>query len=348
MRKRIPKYCLAALVLIFLLLTAGCRDDVELKWVTGLGPGELFRVEDISCTEAEARLFLMNQKNRYEAAYGENIWKIPVEEESFAGYMKKKLEVFLSQLKCMVVMAQKRGIALSEEEKKQADAAAAEYLSSLKEDAAAYLGLSEKDLSRLYQEYRLAELLVSQVTAAAAGEISDDEARVIEVQQIIFPKVQQQEDGSLVPLMDSEMQALRARAEEAAGRAASGDSFANLQEVYSSEEAGSIQVSRYDVEEAWEQAVFALGSGEVSGVIETDTAFYVVRCISNLIPDLTAANKEVIRQRRSAELFYQEYNGFIKNLLILSDSESWKKFSFETEVPDTEADFYAIYDKYFS
>lgn len=348
MTERIRRGCLTALILCLLCLTAGCRDDVEVKWVTGLGPGELFRVEDKSCTEAEARLFLMNQKNRYEASYGENIWRIPVEEESFAGYMKKKLEIFLSQLKCMAVMAEKREITLSEEEKKQAAAAAGEYLSSLDEDAAAYVGLSEEALTRLYQEYRLADLLVRQVTAAAGGEISDDEARVIEVQQIVFPREKQGEDGSLLPLTDSETQTLRAEAAEAAERAAGGDSFANLQEVYSSEKAGSIQVSRYDVEKEWEQAVFALGSGEVSGVIETEGAFYVVRCVRNLIPDLTAANKEVIRQRRSAALFYQEYDAFVKDLLILSDAEKWKKFSFESEVPDTSVDFYAIYDKYFS
>lgn len=335
------------LILAAALLFCGCKNAVQVKLTTGLNQGELFRIENKACTEAEARLFLMNQKNRYEASYGERIWSISVDGESFADYMKDQLENFLSQLKCMVLMAEDRGISLSEEEEKLTLAAAKEYLEALSEEEQSYLNMTEEQLTKLYREYRLADRLVDQVTAAVDTEISDDEARIIEVQQIVFPKTETVEDGSTVVLSESEVEALRSNAQTVADRAAAGDAFGSLQEVYSSEEAGSIRVSRYDVKPQWEEAVFSLGSGEISGVIETEDAFYVVRCVNNLLADETEANKEVIREKRKAETFYREYEAFTANLTSQYDAQGWKNLSFTDEIPSGSADFYEVYDKYF-
>jgi len=338
---------LLALAWMLLLCGVGCKDDVEVKLTTGLNEGELFRIEKKACTEAEARLFLMNQKNQYESSYGENIWKASVGDTTFAGKMKEQLEEFLYQLKGMVLMAESRGITLSEEEKTLASEAAKEYMAGLDGEAKAYLEMTEEQITQLYQEYRLAERLVSQVTAIVEEEISDDEARIIEVQQIVFPLTKMAEDGSTVPLSMTEMADVRLKAQEALDRAAAGDSFTTLQEMYSSEAVGSIRVSRHDVEDDWEIPVFALGKGELSSVIETKEALYVVRCISNLLEEETIVNKEVIRERKKAQVFYQEYNAFVARLLVQNNAEGWQGLSFNNWVPDCDVDFYEIYETVF-
>ncbi len=340
-------FCLVVSMLMCLLLLGGCQDDVQVKLTTGLNEGELFRIEKTACLEAEARLFLMNQKNQYEASYGDNIWDASVEGETFAGQMKVQLEDFLYQLKGMVVMAEERGIALSDEEKNRTTAAAKEYLAELSEEAVSYIHITEDQLVQLFQQYRLAERLVAQVTAIVEEEISDDEARVIEVQQIVMPLVKIAEDGSQTAVSADEEATVRADAQMAAERAAGGETFTTLQELYSSEAVGSIRVSRYDVEDAWENAVFALGSGEISGVIETKEALYVVRCVSNLLESETVINKEVLRERKKAEIFYQEYNAFVAKLMVQNDAEAWKAISFTNWVPDCDVDFYEVYERHF-
>lgn len=349
MKNKKGKNCLAWLVMVLLCLLSGCKSDVEVKLTTGLSQGELFRVENKACTTAEAKLFLMNQKNQYDQSYGERIWNVSLGEETFAEHMEEQLKDFLVQLKSMVLMAESRGISLSEEEKNLAAAAAEEYLAGLSEEAAAYLNMTEEKLSALYREYRLAERLVAQVTAGVSGEISDDEARVIEVQQVILykNKTATQTQGEEASQTESELQQLREKAQTVAEKAAAGDAFANLQEIYSDEETGSIQVSRYDVDSVWEEAVFALGSGEVSGVIETDDAFYVVRCVNNMLIDETLANKETIRERQKAELFYQEYNTFTASLLSQYDETGWEQLSFTDAIPECQINFYEVYDTYF-
>lgn len=346
-KKKSGKLCLLAMVMILLLCCVGCKDDVQVKLTTGLNEGELFRIEKKACTEAEARLFLMNQKNQYEGTYGENIWKASVGDTTFAGQMKDQLQAFLYQLKGMVLMAESRGIVLSDEEKALAASAAKEYMAGLSAEAASYLGMTEAQMTQLYQEYRLAERLVAQVTAIVEEEISDDEARVIEVQQIVFPLNIVEEDGSVVPVSVEEKTELKKKAQEAADRAMAGDSFALLQETYSSEPAGNIRVSRFDVEEAWEMAVFSLGKEEISGVIETKDALYVVRCINNLLSDETLTNKEVIRERKKAQIFYQEYNAYVAKLLVQNKEGGWQSVAFTNWVPDCDVDFYEIYESVF-
>ncbi len=338
------------LCLVLLFATAsltGCKDDVQLKLTTGLSEGELFRIEKKSCTQAEARLFLMNQKNRYEMAYGDRIWDAMVGKETFSQQMTDQLEAFLYQWKGMVLMAESRDISLSEDEKNRAAEAAKEYMAGLSTEAAAYLNMTEEQLTRLYREYRMAERLVAQVTAVVADEISDDEARVIQVQQIVLPLTATLEDGTTAPLSAKEQADAWTAAREAADRAAAGDAFATLQELYSAESVGSICVSRHDVEDAWETAVFALGNGEVSDIIETEEALYVVRCIKNLLPEETVENKDVILARKKAEVFYQEYNAFVAKLVVQSDDQRWQELSFGKKVPVGQVDFYEIYDKYF-
>lgn len=347
MSKKKIKYGLTAAILGVLLLLAGCKSDVELKLTTGLNQGDLFRIENEVCTEAEARLFLMNQKNHYEASYGGHIWDVPVKGEKFADYMKDQLKSFLIRFKSMILMAEDRHISLSDEEKNMAASAAQEYMAGLSEEAAAYIGMTEEQITKLYQEYRLADRLVSQVTAAVNTEISDDEARVIEVQQIVFPRTKTGEDGETVRLSDGEDAALRNMAQDVAGRAAEGDAFSNLQQIYSGGTEGSIQVSRYDVDDAWEEAVFSLGSGEISGLIETEEAYYVVRCVNNMLTEETLENKEIIRERQRAEVFYREYYAFTAGLTSQHNDEAWQKLSFRGDIPECEADFYAIYDTYF-
>ena len=273
--------------------------------------------------------------------------KAAVGDTNFAGQMKDQLQAFLYQLKGMVLMAESRGITLSDEEKTLAASAAKMYLAGLSAEAVSYLGMTEEQLTQLYQEYRLAERLVAQVTAIVEEEISDDEARVIEVQQIVFPLNKTEEDGSEVPISVEEKTELKKRAQEAADRALAGESFTLLQETYSSEPAGSIRVSRFDVEKAWETAVFALGKEEISGVIETKDALYIVRCINNLLGEETLTNKEVIRERKKAEIFYQEYNAYVAKLLVQNKEGGWQSLAFTNWVPDCDVDFYEIYDMVF-
>lgn len=348
MRKKTIRACLAAVTAAFMLTAAGCSEDVTLKLTKGLGAEEVFRLEDLSCTEHEVRLFLMNQKSLCEEAYGRNIWDFPLDEGSFDDYMMGQLQKFLPQLKGMVLMAKDRGLTLSEEEKKAASDAAAGYLAGLGEAEAAYVGITQEELAALYEEYRLADLLVQDVTSSIAPEISDDEARVMEVQEIVLHKSGTDGDGNPTALSDDQIEALRDRAREAVGQAASGAEFTSLQDIYSNEPSGSIRISRQDVPAEWEQVIFDLTDGQVSGILENEDEICIVYCVNYYMKPETEANKTVIQESRRAAAFYQAYETYTEGLVIQEAAEKWAGLSFaDSRVPHTDVNFYDFYEQYF-
>lgn len=342
------KSCVAAAMAGLMLMSSGCSESVTVKWTTGLNAGELFRIENLSCTESQARLFLMNQKSLCEEIFGKNIWDFALEDGTFNDYMVKQLQEFLSQLKGMALMADERGVTLSVEEKQAASDAAEEYLAELGEEEAAYVNISQEELTALYEEYRQAELLVEDVTAQVRLEISDDEARVMEVQEIVLYKTGTDQDGHPISLTDSEITQLRRTAEKAAEQAASGTVFTSLQEAYSQEPSGSIRISRRDVPAEWESVLFDLTNGETSGVLETEDMICVIYCVNHYLEPETEENKQVLLEKRRSEEFYQEYGIFAEGLVSQYDTEQWESLAFTDEqIPPTDVNFYEIYEQYF-
>lgn len=57
-------------------------------------------------------------------------------------------------------------------------------LASLTEDEIAYMGVSESDIKEYYEHYALAQKVYHSLTKAVNEEVSDDEARVMEIMQI--------------------------------------------------------------------------------------------------------------------------------------------------------------------
>ncbi len=345
-KKKIPG--LAAILAAGMLLLAGCSKGVTVKLTTGLNGGEMFRIEDLSCTQEEVRLFLMNQKSLYEAAYGENIWSVSLEEETFDAYLAEQLQDFLIRLKTMTLMAEQQGVDLTEEERQAAAEAAETYLAALGEEERQYVQISQEALTSLYEEYRLAERLVKEITDSMTIEVSDDQARVMEVQEIVLYKTKTNEDGTVSPMDDSEIQECRKQAEEAREKAASGTPFTSLQELYSGEASGSIRLTRQDVSQEWEDEIFNLTSGQVSSLLENEDGFYIIYCVDHYLEQETQENRETIIEEKKTEEFYQQYQSFTAGLATQYDSSRWEGISFaDEEIPHTEVNFYDIYEEYF-
>ncbi len=335
-----------ALLILCLSVLSGC-SGLRVRLTTGLSRNDLFRVEKKACSVGEAKLFLMSQKHSYEDLYGERIWNVPVGETTFADYLSGELEGFLVQLTCMALMADDRDLSLTKAEKSQVAAAAKDYYNDLSDAEKDYLGLSQSEIEEIYTDYRLAEKLAEDLTSGANTEISDDEARGIEVEEITWPITQTDAEGNTAKLSYAERQSFYVEASDVAARAADGEDFQKLAGLYTDGTAESARISRGEREESWEEVVFSLGSGEVSGVIETDSAYCVVYCVSNLCEAETEENRETIREERRAEAFYESFEEYVQDLTFRYAENGWEELSFTADIPSGTADFYAVYDKYF-
>lgn len=343
-RRLIPMpVCL--LLCMVLLLPSGCSKvaQTDIQFTTGLSEHELFKIGQEVCTSQQAAVLLASQRNSYEAVYGDGIWKIPIGESDFEGVVLDSMKALLAQMKCMVLMAEEYGVTLPEGEKRRIREAAAEFCQAADKRELAAAGVTEDDVYQVFYEYRLSNQLIDELTQNVDVEISDNDARIIQVQQIFFSVVDG--EGNSVPPEEKEnrydrMAAIRQRVD-------SGEDFGKLAEIYDVNQQTHFALGRGEMPQAYEETVFALEDGEVSDIIETDAGFYLVKCLEDYDIEATQAHKEQMGAVKKKDAFSQLYDTFTAGLTSEFNQSAWEQLSMAGEGRITGADFFGIYRDYF-
>lgn len=115
----------------------------------------------------------------------------------------------------------------------------------------------------VYEQYCLANKLVEELTKDVNVEVSDSEARIIQVEQILIKTYAVDANGNQAPLSEEDKAAKRQTAEEALHKAESGTDFSVLAESYNEGDAVNYKVGRGEFPESFEEAAFALSDGEL-------------------------------------------------------------------------------------
>lgn len=284
-----------AAVLGMSLLMSGCRvGNKDIIVSNNFSNRQVFKIGDMSCSLKEAKVYLANYQNIYGTAYGVNLWEHDFGDDSLTDYIKSVTIEELTQIVSMNSIAEEQEIALSEEELANVKAAAKEYYASLSDAEKEYLGVSEGDLLEYYSHYALAGKLYHSLTSSVNEEVSDDEARVIEIMQIFVSD--------------------RARAKQVAGRLKNGEDFAAVANNYNEYAAIQVTVSRDDLPDAVEEAAFDLDNGETSSQIAVENGYYFVKCLNKYNEELTEANKSKILEKGK------------KKRLIMCMTDMWNMF----------------------
>lgn len=312
--------CLASATL------TGCTvGNTEIRMETGQLKNRktVFRVNDYKCDVKLAKLYLCNYCNLYGSAYGLDL----SQDTDLEAYAKDVAIQELSRIVCMDLLAKEQGMSLDEEEQKLVQAAAEEYYDSLNEAERTFMDVKEGDVRIAYEDYALAEKLYASLTQGIDEEVSDDEARVIRVQQIF---VRDKETAAIV-----------------ASKLAAGEDFAAVAGSYN--QAGDMEttVAREEYPQDVENIAFNLDNGACSDMIETDDGYYFIKCLSKYEEDLTEANKETIRDRREKEQFENSYQQFVDAATFQMNDSLWDEITLENSSEITTDSFFRIYDKYF-
>lgn len=336
MRGKYLRAMVAAIVLSFSL--TGCTQETlskEIVFTTGLKENEIFRIGGLTGTVAEANLLLANVRNQYEEAFGEEIWNQKIEGESFKDYVKEMVKNQLAQLKCMVLYAQKEEIDLSVEEEECLRLAAEDYFGDLSSKEQQSLGTSVEEVYQLYKNLAVAEKVYDRLTQDVDEEISDAEAKVIVVWHIFRAYSEDAEEQDRKLLEELREQLVTQEAD-----------FASLAEEYSDDDKLEYAFGRGEMEKEFEEAAFALKAGEISDVIETESGYHIIKCISDYDAAKTAQNKLELLKKRRQEAFDSEYAVFTKGLVSEFNEAAWKKVEFDRLSGINNKNFYEIYEKY--
>ena len=317
------------------VLLAGCTigDTEYVLDVEAVVPkgNYVFSINGSKCTQEEAKMYLCNYQNLYGNEYGMNLWEHDFgamnKDETLKAYVK---DITLSQLAniiCMNLLADVKEIKLTNVELKRVEEAANEYYYSLSQAELDYMGVDLENVKSYYERYAIAEKLYSTLTQGVNEEVSDDEARVIRVQQIYV--------------------STREKALEVRDKLANGDDFASVASNYN--EASSIEttVKRGDYPADVDFGAFNLDNGKQTGMIVASEGYYFIKCLSKYEEDLTEQNKLSIIAQRQKQQFDDVFHEFIVSSEFDLNEEIWKNIDIDTSGDITTNSFFVIYDKYF-
>lgn len=310
-----------------LMCLGGCQIGNRQIVVSGsLSDKQVFKIGSATCGVKEAKVYLTNYQNIYGTAYGLNLWEHDFGDDSLTQYVKDITLEELTHVVCMDLLAESQEVSLSEEEKANVASAAKEYYASLSEDEVAYLAVTESDIAEYYAHYALAQKLYHSLTNGVNDEVSDDEARVIEIMQIYVTD--------------------ETKAAEVLSKLKNGDDFASVANNYNQLSSIQVTVSRDELPVEVEKVAFDLDNGEISDEIPVDHGYYFIKCLNKYDEELTEANKSNIVEKREKEAFDDIYNEYVSGLSSYLNQNLWDELELDTDASIATDSFFEVFEKY--
>ena len=325
---------LVILVSLFSSVLTGCNigNTQIMIDLNNAGRNDVFSINGTDCTKDEARVYLCNYQNIYGRVYGLDLWQYDYSdmdiEVTLEDYVKELTVVELSHVICMNQLAEELEIGLTSEEEKLVSEVTDEYYDSLSREEIRYMGIDKMELKEIYKRYAIAQKLYNTLTDGVNEEVSDDEARVILIQQIF---VKSKDVAKVVE------QKLR-----------SGSGFDTVASSYSEADVVERNLTRGEYDKKVEDIAFNLDAGEESWMIETESGYYFIKCIDKYVEELTESNKDNIILKRRQEQFDDIFYEFIDNSTFELNEKVWDKVEVDTSGAITTDSFFEVYEKYFT
>ncbi|OUQ16352.1 peptidylprolyl isomerase [Lachnoclostridium sp. An14] len=281
-------------------------------------------------TLPQSMLVAATERNRYRDAYTDQLWQVVLDEEgtTVEAFFLEQVEEFLRELKTVNLLAEEKEIQLNGEEQGRVAQLSQEYFSGLTAEDIAYMGVTQEDVQLMYSDYCLANKLVTELTKDMDLEVSDSEAKVIDLQQI---EVWDGETADSVWAMTQE----------------EGADFAQIAREHSVNPEIDRQLARGTGEAALEEAAFALQTGEVSGVIQAGQVYYIVKCVSDYDEEATRERKAELELAKKEQVFQGIYDEFAGEHVVSFGENFWSEMEFSAGDGCTTTNFFELYREYF-
>ena len=339
---------IVAAMILMCSFAACSKDGGKVVFTTGFEEDELFRIGEVSCTLPEYMIYQTNMQNKYEEAFGEDVWNITFENAALEDNVKDIALAQIAQMKSVYLLALQEGVELTEEEEEKLEKATREYFTSLSEAEVKSMGVDEQDIHRLYKEYALAQKVYEQIVSQVNPEISDDEARTVVVEQIYMKTHVVDSSGKKIEYSASMKEECLATMQEVhEALVTEGKDFTELAGKYSESENIRLSLQKGEASATIDTVVFNMRTDEISDIIETEDGYYILKCISTLDRAQTDANKLVIVEQRKKDAFNQEYDAFVNTLARKLNEKLWQKVELVHAQDVDTSDFFVTYNKYF-
>lgn len=303
------------LISLVIQCVVGCANPAQVvnnDYVIKVGRQEV--------TEEEAQVLLCALQKKYEDMFGKDQWEMSFGDTNLKSYMMEQLKTQLIQLASMKLLADENEITLSKEEKEQIKTLSGQYMDKLENIEKDF---TKEDVISLYTQYVLGQKVYERIVKNVVDEISDDEARMIDVQVIFLRTFHLSSDGEKKEMTTEEKQEVLKNAERIHTKASGDSTFEALAAAYNESDKIEYHIGRGEMSQAFEEAAFNLTNGQISPVVEDKDGYYIIKCISNYNQEETDAHKESLYQAECKKVFNQAYDSFMEKINVKVNKKNW-------------------------
>lgn len=317
-----------------LLVTAAALTAAS---VTGCGKFNadqvVAKVNDTEISLGLANFYIRYQQAGYETNFAEMMggseamWSTIISEDKT--YEESTKESSVKLLEKMCVVEEHMGdynVELTEEEKSAIKKAAKEFVKANGEKELEVISGDEKTVDRLLTLMTIQEKVYAKVIEEADTNVSDDEVLRKGMQYVLFPFTTTDDEGKTKTLTDDEKKELKKEAEEFAKAAKDKKDFAKFAEKigYSAVDGVFGKDTKAPTEELVKE-LNKLKVGEVTGVYEGTSGYYVAVVTNEIDEEATKAKKDTIIKERQDAKFAEVYDKWEKKADITEELKLLKE-----------------------
>ncbi|MCQ2529773.1 MAG: peptidyl-prolyl cis-trans isomerase [Lachnospiraceae bacterium] len=293
-------------VIFAVFLLTGCS---EIK-LSRKDKGEFLAVDDITLSKEEAIFALLEQKYLYEGSSKDtSIWSKKTGSGTMDEYVKEAVLDELTKWTAAVVMADKLGIYMTDEDKNAAGKAAEELYDRIISVSHSSTYTTNLEAARdLYVKKATYDLVFDSVTKGLEETITEESTKVIKVNYCMIPvKAGYDEVRSCYDQLKA------------------GASFETVFTEAGYEPVMGQQMARGTMNSNFESVAFALVDGELSEIVESKDGYYIIQCVEDKMTEESAANYDETLMNAKNEKFNDYYINFAKEHKLSLDKSYWKK-----------------------
>ena len=294
MMKRAASLAMAALLSVTML--AGCGNSGS----AASAKNPALKMDGAVISMEEAHFYTYTMRLQYESYYGPEFWDMELEEgRTYGDELKVMVQETLAQMLVLNSKAKEYGVKLAQEDQETIDEYVESFKTSVGEETMAAEGITEEVIASTLEKIYTASYVYDAMAAAEEVELTEEEkaeAVCIRVQHVLISTMdttKEDAEGNMVAMTEDEIETYKASqkslAEMVLAKAQNGENFQKLSEEYSAENAGfEFAFDKYGFDpvnysymvEPFYQASWNLKEGEISGLVESDYGYHIIKCVS--------------------------------------------------------------------
>ena len=291
-----------------------------------------------------ARLTQANLDDIYAAYFGDDVWSTDLYSSGSTTQESVKTNV-ISDIKEMYILKNHMddySVSLSDEETSEIADVAAQFIADNTQEALDQLGATEDIVEEYLTLYTIKTKMETAIKADADTDVSDEEANERGYSYVkIDTAGYTDDDSNYVEYTDDEKAELETTA-QALAEACQDDFDGAITDAGYTVSTGTYAADDESLDEEVVTALDALSEGEVSDLVTTDSAYYILRLDTECDEEATETHRQEIIDDRQTELYDEVYGGWEDDADWNLDEDVWATVEFKdlftTTVEDTETE----------